>query len=171
MSEALPAGTLQMYALLSASKVSKTAVARIATACCSIAFTSASISYDWDTSPTKRKENPNFYGYVKDSPGSRTVTFLCLFLLAFFHVASKFFAITLLTSISGVWAAFYLCGDMAVYLLYKAVRGDLRYWINVPTLLSTLTSVIIRPGLKTVVDSRASCSSGILTSWAASTGA
>ena len=28
-------------------------------ACCSIAFTSASISFDWDTSPTKRKGTPN----------------------------------------------------------------------------------------------------------------
>ena len=42
-------------------------------------------------------------------------------MLAFFHVASRFFAIALLTSIKGSWAALYLCGDMAVYLTYRAV--------------------------------------------------
>ena len=137
--------------MLNASKVTKTAVMSICTACCSIAFTSASISFDWDTSPTKRKESPNFYGYVKDSPGSRTLTFLCLFLLAFFHVASKFFSIALLASIDKAWVAIYLCGDVAVYLTYKAARGDLRYWPNIPTTSSVISTMFARPVVKLLV--------------------
>ena len=119
--------------------------------CCSIAFTSASLSFDWDTSPAKRKETPSFYGYVKDSPGSRTATFLCLFLLALFHLASKFFAIALLTSINGAWTAFYMSGDMAVYLTYKAVRGDLRYWWNLPNAMSVVVSGLMRPAMKIIM--------------------
>ena len=146
--EALPAGILQVFALLNSPNVTTTAVMSICTACCSIAFTSASISFDWDTSPTKRKETPNFYGYVKDSPGSRTLAFLCLFLLAFFHVASKFFAIALLASIDLAWVMFYLCGDMTVYLTYKAARGDLRYWLNLPTTSSIVVTMLVRPVIK-----------------------
>ena len=149
--EALPAGILQVFALLNAPKVSKIAVASICTACCSIALTSTSISFDWDTSPTKRKETPSFYGYVKDSPGSRTFTFLCLFSLAFFHVASKFFAIALLATINGAWVAFYLGGDMAVYLVYRAARGDLRYWLNLPGSASIIASALGRVAPKLLV--------------------
>jgi len=149
--EALPAGMLQVYALLNTPKVSKTAVASICTACCSIAFTSASISFDWDTSPANRKSVPDFYGYIKDSPGYRTLTFLCLFLLAFFHVASKFFAIAMLNSINGAWVVFYLVGDMAVYLTYKAAREDLRYFMNLPNSLSVVFSCIARPVSKLLV--------------------
>ena len=149
--EALPAGVLQVVALLSAPRVSTTAVASVATACCSIAFTSASISFDWDTSPTKRKETPNFYGFVKDAPGSRTLTFLCLFMLAFFQVASKFFAIALLATINKAWVIFYLWGDMAVYMTYRAARGDLRVFLNLPNSLSTFVSIFMGPAAKILV--------------------
>ena len=87
----------------------------------------------------------NFYGFVKDSPNSRTLTFLCLFSLALFHVASKLIAIALLASINGALVTFYLCGDMAVYLTYKAARGDLRYWVNFPPALSVVVSSLARP--------------------------
>ena len=56
--EAVPAGILQLYALIQAERVSKVAVASLFTACCCIAFTSATISFDWDVSPAKRKETP-----------------------------------------------------------------------------------------------------------------
>ena len=149
--EALPAGVLQVIAMLNADRVSKTAVTSICTACCSIAFTSASISFDWDTSPTKREETPDFYGYVKDSPGSRTLTFLCLLSLAFFHVACKLFAIALLASIDGALVTFYLCGDMTLYLTYKAARGDLRYWIPLSPTWSNIVSALVRPTAKIMV--------------------
>ena len=137
--------------MLKAEKVSKTAVASICTACCSIAFTSASISFDWDTSPANREIDSKFYGFVKGSPNFRTLTFLCLFSLALFHVASKLFAIALLASTNSALVTFYLCGDMAVYLTYKAARGDLRYWMNLPPALSVVVSLLARPVVKLLV--------------------
>ena len=41
-------------------------------------YTSASISYDYDTDPTKRRISPDFYGYVPDEGDSRVVTLLCM---------------------------------------------------------------------------------------------
>ena len=41
---------------------------------------------------------------------------------------------------------------MGFYFLYKVVRGDLRYWLNLPNFLSWLVSIIIRGIVKTVVD-------------------
>ena len=124
----------------------------LCTACGSIAFTSASISFDWDVFPSMRKINPDFFGYVMESPEARTSTFLLLFLLALAHVASKLFAIALLTSIRGTWAIIYLTGDMVLYLGYKAVRRDLRYYLNLPPTLSVLASVVLRPIMKILVD-------------------
>ena len=78
--------------------------------------------------------------------------------MAFFHVTSKFFAIALLTSIKGSWAAFYLCGDMAVYLTYKTVRSDLRYWVDAPPILSILATIVSRPVVKMLVSKHISSS-------------
>ena len=41
---------------------------------------------------------------------------------------------------------------MAVYFLYKIVRGDLRYWIPMNGLLAWITSIIFRLLNKTIVD-------------------
>jgi len=138
--EALPAGILQAYALMRSERPTKTAVLSLFTACSSVAFTSASLSFDLDTSPNKRKDSPTFYGYVKDSPRARSATFLCMFLLTLSHLASKFFAIALLASIRRSWVTFYLGGDVVSYLAYKAVRCDLRYQLNLPRALSILAS-------------------------------
>ena len=148
--EAIPAGIMQTYAILRAERVSKTAVVSLLTACCSISFTSASISYDWDVSPTKRKATPSFYGFIANS--ARGSTFIWMFLLNLTHIVSKFFAMALLTSIGDTWTTFYFTGDMAVYLVYRAIRGDLRYSPKVPPLLSILISGIARFITKVLTD-------------------
>jgi len=58
----------------------------------------------------------------------------------------------LLLRLSSLWLILYMCGDMAVYFLYKIVRGDFRYWLNVPNILSWTFSIVIRMGVKVITD-------------------
>ena len=41
---------------------------------------------------------------------------------------------------------------MSFYFLYKVVRGDLRYWLNLPNILSWTVSIIVRFVMKNIVD-------------------
>ena len=148
---ALPAGITQFYAILHAEKVTKTAVVSIMVACSSIAFTSSTISYDLDTAPNKRRGNPGVYGFIRNSPTARSATFLCLFTLSLSHVMSKFLTIALLTSIDLTLTISYLAGDMILFWAYKLLRGDFRYWPNLPPVLSAVVSVCARFIIKTLV--------------------
>ena len=85
---------------------------------------------DLDTNPSKRKANPDFYGYLKNDPASRTFTFFAMFMLTCSHVVMKTIAASLVMCVSGTWFTIYLGGDMLVFLLLKVIRGDLRYWMN-----------------------------------------
>jgi hypothetical protein len=38
----------------------------------------ATISFDFDVNPQRRREEPGFYGYIPDSAGRRTGIFLCM---------------------------------------------------------------------------------------------
>ena len=45
---------------------------------CTTGFTAATISFDFDVSPQRRRAEPNFYGYIPDSAGRRTAIFFCM---------------------------------------------------------------------------------------------
>ena len=50
------------------------AVVSIVFSCLAIAFTSTTIAYDFETDPTQRRNNPEFYGYALLSPSTYTAT-------------------------------------------------------------------------------------------------
>ena len=45
---------------------------------CTTGFTAATISFDFDVSPRRRRGEPEFYGYIPDSAGRRTAIFFCM---------------------------------------------------------------------------------------------
>ena len=57
---------------------SKTALGSILVSACTTGFTAATISFDFDDSPQKRRDDPTFYGYIPDSAGRRTTIFFCM---------------------------------------------------------------------------------------------
>ena len=62
--EAIPALILQSAILMAIADPSMVAVVSIVFSCLAIAYTSTTIAYDTETNPTKRRNNPEFYGYV-----------------------------------------------------------------------------------------------------------
>jgi len=80
--EAIPGVIIQLLAILTADEaVSMAAWLSLGASALSAEFISATISYDFDTNPTKRKESPGFYGYIPASAKKRTVVFMSIFML------------------------------------------------------------------------------------------
>jgi hypothetical protein len=72
--EAIPALILQSAILIAIVDPSMVAVVSIVFSCLAIAYTSTTIAYDLETDPTKRRNNPDFYGYALLLPSTYTPT-------------------------------------------------------------------------------------------------
>jgi hypothetical protein len=142
--ESIPSSVIQMYALLNSKHKSTKALVSICISALTIASVSTSISFSTDVDPKKRRLTPEFYGYVKNDPTSRTVTFLAMISVSASHVLAKSVASTLVIAVNRSWLLYYLIADMGAYLLLKMARRDLRYIIKLDGALSWIASVIYR---------------------------
>jgi hypothetical protein len=68
--EAIPALILQSAILMAIADPSMVAVVSIVFSCLAIAYTSTTIAYDFETDPTRRRNNPEFYGYALSPPST-----------------------------------------------------------------------------------------------------
>ncbi|GMH47422.1 hypothetical protein TrVE_jg4853 [Triparma verrucosa] len=150
--EAVPAAIVQIYALLIAKEQKLDALISIMVSAATIGFTSAMLSYDWDTSPTQRAKNPGFYGYIPDKALSRAACFLSMMSLSFAHVLLQTLSCALLFATNPRWLVYYLAGDIGLFLLYKVARRDFYYWLNVSGVLRFFSSFIVRFGAKIMVN-------------------
>ena len=101
--------------------------------------------------PQKRKETPDFYGYIPDG-GSRTVIFGCMLLNNALLLLIRSFGAAMLMLAKKRYLAMYLAGDMALYLLQKVARGDFHYWMPIDGAFGLFMSLVMRVGIKTVTD-------------------
>jgi hypothetical protein len=72
VAEAIPALILQSAVLMAIADSSMVAVVSIVFSCLAIAYTSTTIAYDFETDPTRRRNNPEFYGYILSPPSTCT---------------------------------------------------------------------------------------------------
>jgi len=92
-------------------------------------YTMTSLSYDFDTSPEKRRSNGSFYGYIPDKTKDRLMAFLCLFMASCTHTTWRVFSSSLLIMVDWRYLVGYLGTEIALFLAYKTWVGDLQYWI------------------------------------------
>jgi len=149
-SGSIPSSIVQSYALLGSDEVSGAAMFSIAISALSIAYSRTTISMDYDTDPAKRLISPSFYGYCPDT--NRLQVMVLMVIMTASHVLMKVLACSLILRFSNVWFQFYVIGDLILFLCYKILRGDFRYWLNLPGLLSWIASVVFRTMVKTIVD-------------------
>ena len=90
--------------------------------CCTTGFAAATMWYDYDTSPEKRKENPRLAGATPDT--TRGPFFFLLVVSGALQVVAKSFSSALLFIASPKTFLAYMVGDHVVYQLYLVVRGD-----------------------------------------------
>ena len=145
VTESTPSALLQTATALGSRTRSWATIGSIIFSCLATAFTALTIAWDFETHPMKRRNNPEFYGYLPDDPGRATVIFLLMFILHATLVIGKIFAMALLVLTDWHWLAAYLAGDMTIYIVYKVLRGDLYYFVPGMGLpLSFLCRVIVK---------------------------
>ncbi|GMI00639.1 hypothetical protein TrST_g8799 [Triparma strigata] len=150
--EAIPSSIVQIYALLSAKEKSLDAVISILVSAATIAYTSSVLTYDWDTSPTKRTNAPLFYGFVPEKALPRAVCFLSMMSLSFAHVLLMTSACALLALTNTNWLMLFLGVDMGVFFVYKIVQGDFLYFVNVVGVLRFVISLLLRITIKIMMN-------------------
>ena len=77
-------------------------------------FTSAQITYDFDTSPVRRREDVNMYGMIPDNAQSRTFSFLCLIFMSSSMLIGKCLLLYVLNDWGAIWVVTFMLVDMAV---------------------------------------------------------
>ncbi|GMI28919.1 hypothetical protein TeGR_g7534 [Tetraparma gracilis] len=124
--ESIPAAIIQTRAFLVNKEQSKLAFVSIVISCLATGFGSATIWYDFDTSPQKRRQKPRFAGATPDT--SRGPFFFLLVVSGALQIAAKSFSSALLLIASPIIFLAYTVGDHALYQGYLVVRGDHRFY-------------------------------------------
>jgi len=76
-----------------------------------------------------------------------------MYLLSFCQLLGKSLEMAILVQVGGKTLAIsVLVGEMVLYLIFKVVRGDFRYWMPLPRGTSMATSLIMRVTVKVVCD-------------------
>lgn len=142
---------IQIFALLLAKDKNLDALFSILVSAATLGFTSAMTNYDWDTSPTNRLSCPMFYGYVPDKSLPRVMCFLSMMSLSFAHVLLLTFSCALLAAMNVNWLFYYLAADMAFFFLYKMMRGDFYYFLNLNGGVRLFGAFLERFAIKVIV--------------------
>jgi hypothetical protein len=82
-------------------KINKAAIGSIIVSSCTTGFTAATISFDFDVSPARRRDEPTFYGYIPDSAGRRTAIFFCMIMNGALLLLLRSFSTALLAIVDG----------------------------------------------------------------------
>ena len=141
---------LQTSMYLKATEKTTSAAVSLFISAASTAYTSATLSYDFDTSVSKRRDSPKMYGYMPDE--GRSQVFLLMFLLSLLQVATKVFATALLALTNFNWLVIWLASDMGLFFLYKIARRDLIYFVPLVGWTKFAMAVFQRFTLKVVSD-------------------
>ena len=75
-----------------------------------------------DTSPKKRREIPEVYGFIP--PTGRGLIFFLMMVNSTAQFLAKIISMALLGAVSKTWAFGYIVGDIVLFLLYTLVRND-----------------------------------------------
>ena len=152
--EAIPGVLIQLDAIFSSEKrVLPASWVSLVVSLLSTGFIGATMSYDFDTDPSKREDTPHFYGYVPANPTKRTIVFTSMVIFSAGMLLIRCTTLVVLRSIGTLWMYGFLCFDLCLFLLVKMLRNDFWYWIPSASFFSEfLLSLSLRIGAKIVTD-------------------
>jgi hypothetical protein len=132
--EAIPGCVMQLYVavgtLQSGGRVSNRAILSLAVSALSTGFSSATITFDFDTGVQERKDDPEFYGFIPNGTRGAAV-FGCMILNSALLLLARSASAALLMRVDASYFVCYVLGDCAFFFLQKAARGDARAFMNV----------------------------------------
>ena len=129
--ESIPSGVLQCYAYIESEKKPISMLISICVSALVTGFASTVMSIDSDISPAKKKMAPDFHGYIPDDQVRRPVVFIAMFFMSFTHVLLKLISTAMFASLSRSYLGIYFAVDLSLYMLYKYLTNDLRFFIDV----------------------------------------
>jgi len=153
--ESIPGCVLQVYAymhLLQGSEKSTLGLLGIFVSAASAGFTSASISYDIDSDPSKRSANPSFYGYIPDRAKLRTLMFLTLMFKSGTLLLIRSVGAAFLMKVNVNYLVYYHAADISLYMVQKGLRGDFFYYLPLYGPLGILTNLVFMAVSKILCD-------------------
>ncbi|GMI19234.1 hypothetical protein TeGR_g13668, partial [Tetraparma gracilis] len=154
--ESVPGTVLQISTCLQSMKgddgFSKVALGSIIVSALTTGFSAATISFDFDVNPKRRRDEPDFYGYIPDAASSRTLIFLCMIINCALLLLVRSVSMALLAMVGSKWVLAYLVSDMGLYFVYKILRRDLWHWVALEGAASVVESVLERFVVKVLVD-------------------
>jgi hypothetical protein len=109
-------------------------------------------SYDFDTDPNNRRENPDFFGFIPDDGTTRTILLILLTVNSAALLLIRSFSGALLFAMDPSYLGQYWLGDVAIYLAQKVARGDFWYFVPIEGLAGFVVSLVQRIVIKTITD-------------------
>ena len=174
--ESIPGIIIQLSAMMTQDRaLSVMQIASVLVSALTSGFTSAQISYDFDTDPYTRRAKPDFYGYVPDKSGKRTVLFMTMITMSAAMLLCRSFTLVLFILSEPWYLLGFLCLDMAVFLGLKVFRkgeegritslpttavfftvmtlvADFIYWAPLKGYKKLVVSVLMRVMIKVITD-------------------
>jgi hypothetical protein len=147
---------LQFYVLLKTLKgtggASTSSITSLLISALSTGYSSATITWDFDTNIDFRRDSREFYGMIPDGVRGNVV-FLCMILNSAMLLLVRSLSYALLMLVNPAYVLYYALGDTIFFFLQKAARGDFKYFVNVDGLAGLLLfDMLIQFTMKTIVD-------------------
>jgi len=111
------------------------------------------IAFDKDVDVADKKNQSKFYGLIPDDHNARGTCFALMTMISAVHNLSRSIGTALLAaSGDGMLVAYFVGGEMVLFLLFKILRGDYFYWLQFDPLMSFVGSFFERTLLKVITD-------------------
>ena len=118
----------------------------------STGYSSATVTWDFDTGINRRRDEPEFYGMIPDGVRGNVV-FLCMILNSALLLLVRSLSYAMLMLVNPAYVLFYALGDTAFFFLQKSARGDFKYFANVGGMAGLLLfDLLIQFAMKAIVD-------------------
>ena len=150
--ESIPGCILQLYALLKVKNVSSATVVSVLVSALTTGLASKNLSWNFDVDPVARNRDPEFYGFIPNDSTKRTILKVCMVLNSALLLLVRSFSAAMLMLAEKRYFFIYWVGDMALYFLLKAARGDFHTEMPVDGVFGLLASLVTRFMEKTLVD-------------------
>jgi hypothetical protein len=118
---------------------SKSSIVSLLISALSTGYSSATITWDFDTGIQRRRDVPEFYGMIPDGVRGNVV-FLCMILNSAMLLLVRSLSFAFLMLVNPAYVLYYTLGDAIFFFLQKAARGDIRYFANVDSVAGALIS-------------------------------
>ena len=148
--ESIPSALVQCLFLIRSDIMPTSILGSVLISSLATGFASASMSFDADTSPENRKSKPAIYGMAPDT--GRGFYFAVTLLMAASLNLAKTLGVCYLISLRPVYGGASIVGDILFFFLYKACRGDIRFFLRLSGSASWISTIIIRTNMKTMTD-------------------